>query len=340
MNGKLRVMMIPRQINNTIAFASASDTTSVIPIQLPNEYLDGAVISLMQRGKAEAHGLLVLDDDPLNLEKYTHPSELNEADTTENVDLRFEYNTNETTPVLTVIPVTSPLPAGYPIPENLDITDVKNILPETFGSAFDLLQDLVRNANWLLTNNNGRCLSNGNTIFKTGSIEYPPNAKLSSIENISPTITSISPLDENFSNYQRDIKQDLDTLVPTNPTGPPQENTSRGQQTTAFFREAANTMKTIAAELNTGNTKKTQKETQETTNAEEKLATTRLLFSQTVTDAAGILSISSYQHYDKNSSQLANRQRETINSRKYTKVSQSSRGKNEVDNTTETKVSW
>jgi hypothetical protein len=214
-------MTLPRQVNDTIAIASAGDTTSVVPIQFPSEYMDGAVISLMQKGKAEAHGLLVLDYDPLNLEKHTDPTEPNETDETNNIDRGFEYDTNETTPVLTVIPATCPLPAGYSIPENLDITDIKNILPETFGSEFDLLQDWVRSASWLLTNNNGRCISNGNKIFKTGSIEYPPNAKLHGIENISPTITSISPFDEKCFDYQRDIKQDLDTLVPPNPTGTP-----------------------------------------------------------------------------------------------------------------------
>jgi hypothetical protein len=138
-DGKLQVMTLPRTIDETTAIASARDTTSIVPIQFLSEYLDGAVVSLMQKGKAEAHGLLVIDDDPLNLQKYVHLNEPVLETITENTDLNFPYTTIETTTVLTVIPTTCRLPAGYSIPGNLDITKEANILPETFGSEYDLL---------------------------------------------------------------------------------------------------------------------------------------------------------------------------------------------------------
>jgi hypothetical protein len=96
-DGKLQVMTLPRTIDETTAIASAGDTTSIVPIQFPSKYLDCAVVYLMQKGKVEAHGLLILNDDPLNLEKYVHLNEPVLETITANTDLNLPYTTIETT---------------------------------------------------------------------------------------------------------------------------------------------------------------------------------------------------------------------------------------------------
>jgi hypothetical protein len=276
-------MTLSRVLDDNDGLASAGDSTTILPVEFLTEQLDGAVLSLMEKGKTEAHGLRILEDDPLQMDPAEDEDSTDE--TKSEINLGFPYTTIETSPVLVILPVTCPLPLGFTAPTGLDITSEPEVNSNKFGTEYELLQDWSKSVNWLLTNKKGRCLSEPNTIFKTGQIMYPAEGRYPTVRNLTMTVTTLSPYEKSFKNNHDMLLHDMNSIVKTNHT----DDTDSPQNglPSSELKLAADAMKDIALELNSGNTKKSKKETQEQANAQEKLATTRLLFANSVMDASG-----------------------------------------------------